>query len=134
MLIHMKLFTFRNPTGNLRQEPKYIVFQSQLLLLFKFCQVCKAENPLIEIVTDGTLVIVNTTCGNPACGKKNNMWKSQPLLPKTKVNAGDFLLSFAILVSGGSPTKVINMFRHMGLATMSNESYYRHQGVCNRSY
>ncbi|XP_046862780.1 uncharacterized protein LOC124456358 [Xenia sp. Carnegie-2017] len=97
------------------------------MLLFKFCHVCKADNPLVEMVTDGTLVVVKTTCGNPACDKRNNIWKSQPLLPNTKVNAGDFLLSFAILVSGGSSTKVINMFRHMGLATISNESFYRHQ-------
>ncbi|XP_046863426.1 uncharacterized protein LOC124457186 [Xenia sp. Carnegie-2017] len=117
----------RNPRENIRKEEKYIVFQSQLMLLFKFCHVCKADNPLAEMVTDGTLVVVKTTCGSPACDERNNIWKSQPLLPNTKVNAGDFLLSFAILVSGGSSTKVINMFRHMGLATISNESFYRHQ-------
>lgn len=101
----MTLSSFRNPRENIRKEEKYIVFQSQLMLLFKFCHVCKADNPLVEMVTDGTLVVVKTTCGNPACDKRNNIWKSQPLLPNTKVNAGDFLLSFAILVSGGLPPK-----------------------------
>ncbi|XP_028408273.1 uncharacterized protein LOC114530875 [Dendronephthya gigantea] len=117
-----------NPTENLRQQPKYIIFLSQLLLLFKFCHYCKADDPLVETTTDGTLLIVRTTCANPVCSRKNNIWRSQPLMPTTKLNACDFLLSFAILVSGGSPTKVLNMFRHMGLVGMCNESYYRHQG------
>ncbi|CAB4018454.1 Hypothetical predicted protein, partial [Paramuricea clavata] len=34
--------------GNLRTEPKRIVFLSQLLLLFNFCHCCKADNPLVE--------------------------------------------------------------------------------------
>ena len=35
-------------------------------------------------------------------------------MPGSKVNAGDFRLSFAILVSEESASKVIHMFEHMG--------------------
>ena len=52
------------------------------------------------------------------------------MMPGSKVNAGDFLQSFSILVSGGSPAKVIHMFQHMGLAGISEETFYRHQRVC----
>ena len=124
-----KRLIFRS-SKNLRQEPKYIVLHSHLLLLFKFCHNGKADNPLLETTTDGTLLVVKTSCANPSCGQQQCVWKSEPLMPRTKVNPSDFLLSFAILLSGGSLTKVVNMFRLMGLAGISMDSYYRHQSVC----
>ena len=65
---------------NLRTEPKHIVFLSQLLLLFKFCHVCKADNPMIEAGGIGTQAAIKSTCGNPAC-RKEQTWYSQPLIP-----------------------------------------------------
>ena len=102
---------FRNSFGhtNLRQEPKFIVFFSQLLLLFKFCHFCKTDNPLVETSTDGSALIVESNCGNVNCGQKRSVWSSQPLMPGSKVNAGDFFQSFSILVLGGSPAKVIHI-------------------------
>ena len=123
---------FRNSLTdrNLRQEPKFIVFLSQLLLLLKFCHFCKTDNPLVETIVDGSALIVESNCGNANCGQKRTVWRSQPMMPGSKVNAGDFLQSFSILVSGGSPAKVIHMFQHMGLAGISEETFYRHQRVC----
>ncbi|XP_044164858.1 glutamic acid-rich protein-like [Acropora millepora] len=43
---------------NLRTEPKHIVFLSQLFLLFKFCHVCKADNPMVEASELGTEAVV----------------------------------------------------------------------------
>jgi hypothetical protein len=83
---------------------------------------------LIEIY--GSALIVESNCGNANCGQKRSVWRSQPMMPRSKVNAGNFLQSFSILVSGGSPAKVINMFQHMGLAEISEETFYRHQRVC----
>ncbi|CAB4027620.1 Hypothetical predicted protein, partial [Paramuricea clavata] len=40
--------------GNIRTEPKFIVFWTQLLLLFKFCHSCKSDNPLIKTRQVGT--------------------------------------------------------------------------------
>ena len=76
---------------NLRTEPKHIVFLSQLLLLFKFCHVCKADNPTVEAGGIGTQAAIKTTCSNPAC-RKEQTWYSQPLIPGTQMLAGNFLL------------------------------------------
>jgi hypothetical protein len=115
---------------NLRKEPKFIVFLSQLLLLFKFCHFCKTDCHLVETTVDGGALIIESNCGNPTCANKRSVWRSQPLMPGSKINAGDFLQSFSILVSGGSPAKVIHMFEHMGLNGISLETFYRHQRVC----
>lgn len=115
---------------NLRQEPKFIVFLSQLLLLFKFCHYCKTDNPLVEARKAGTAVVITTNCPNPKCGRQQDVWRSQPLMPGSRVNAGDFLLCFSILVSGGSPSKVIHLFQQMGLSGISLTTYFEHQRVC----
>ena len=47
---------------NLRTKPKFIVFLSQLLLLFKFCVFCKADNQSIQAKKWGTMIIVRTIC------------------------------------------------------------------------
>ena len=51
-------------------------------------------------------------------------------MPGTKAYAGNFLLCFAILVSGGSASKVIHMFQHMGLSCISLATFFTHQRVC----
>lgn len=56
--------------GNLRTEPKYLVFLSQLLLLFNICPSCKAANALVETAQTGTMVAVHTYCGNPDCKQR----------------------------------------------------------------
>ncbi|CAB4003732.1 THAP domain-containing 5-like [Paramuricea clavata] len=85
--------------NNLRSEPKFIVFFTQLLALFKFCPNCKAENPDVEVHQNGTMAKVKCTCTNPKCNNKNFTWTSQPLIPGTRLRAGNFLLSFAIIVA-----------------------------------
>lgn len=49
---------------NHRTEPKHIVFLSHLLLLFKFCHICKADNPTVETTEIGTEAVVKATCNN----------------------------------------------------------------------
>lgn len=115
--------------GNLRTEPKYIVFLSQLLLLFKFCPTCKTENPLVETHQFGTMAEIRTSCRNFKCSKKECIWRSQPNMTGTKIPAGNFLLSFAILIAGGSATKVLQIFCNMGLACITLNTFFRHQRV-----
>ncbi|KAK3745185.1 hypothetical protein QZH41_008383, partial [Actinostola sp. cb2023] len=112
---------------NLRTEPKHIVFLSKLLLLFHFCHVCKDDNPLVEISQVGTGVVVTTTCNNEKCPKKKNVWHSQPTIPGWDVPAGNFLLCMAVLLVGGSATKVFQMFSHMGLGCVSLNTFFKHQ-------
>jgi len=113
---------------NLRHEPKHIVFLSQLLLLFQFCNFCKSGNPLIETRQVGTMVEVTTTCSNPKC-RRDYTWKSQPNFPGTRIAAGNLLLCFAILLAGGSASKVFQLFRHMGLSCISLTTFFHHQQV-----
>ena len=86
--------------NNLRTQPKFIVFLSQLLLLFKFCPSCKADNPLVETRQAGTMAVITSTCTNKKCNRKDTVWKSQPNIPGTRIPAGNFLLCMSILLSG----------------------------------
>ncbi|XP_068712164.1 uncharacterized protein [Montipora foliosa] len=111
---------------NLRSEPKHIVFLSQLLLLFKFCHICKADNPTVETREIGTEAVVKTSCNNPEC-MKQSIWYSQPLIPGSHIPAGNFLLCLCILLTGGSATKVLQMFKHMGLGCVSLGTFFKYQ-------
>lgn len=113
---------------NLRTEPKHIVFLTQLLLLFKFCHTCKADSPTVEASENGTEAIVKTYCNNPKCNKKDT-WYSQPLMPGSRIPAGNFLLCLSILLAGGSATKVFRAFSHMGLGCVSLNTFFKYQRV-----
>ena len=114
---------------NIRTEPKFIVFFTSLLALFKFCPNCKADDPLVEVYEAGTMAQVKCTCTNEACKNKETIWNSQPYLPNTKIPAGNFLLSFAILIAGTSASKVVRVFQHMGTKCISLSTFFRHQRV-----
>ena len=111
---------------NLRTEPKYVVFLSQLLLLFQICRLCKSDNPEIELQKCGTNISVKSRCHS--CNREFD-WSCQPYLPGSQIRAGNFLLSFAIPVSGGSPGKVVKLFSHMGLGCISLKTYFVYQRV-----
>ena len=113
----------------MRTKPKYIVFLSQLLLLSQVCRSCKGNNVLVETTQHGTLVIVETHCGNPDFVEKEFVWRSQPKIAGTKAVAGNILLSFAILLAGASASKVFRVFSHMGLLCHSLRQFFRHQKV-----
>ena len=83
------------------------------------CCCCLMSDPSVKFLTlwwtlskFGTMVQVSTTCCNKKCLKRENTWKSQPHMTGTLIPAGNFLLSFAILVAGGSPSKLLRIFRH----------------------
>ena len=113
---------------NLRTEPKFIVFFSQLLTLFQICRVCKSDKTLVEVNSHGTMAEVKTTCVNPDCGERTT-WFSQPYFPGTKIAAGNLLLSFGILVAGTSATKVFRVLKHMGMTCVSVTTFFKYQRV-----
>ena len=96
-------------------EPKFLVFYSMLLSLFSmFCFRCKSTNPRVEMKQNGTMVTVIQHCKH--CEGHPFTWKSQPYhLVLGKYPAGNILLSFAVLLAGASISKVLLVFRHMGL-------------------
>lgn len=115
--------------NNIRTEPKHIVFLSKLLLLFQFCHFCCTGNkPNVTATQSGTAVTIRTTCTNSGC-RKEFTWTSQPLMPGTKLPAGNFLICMATLFAGGSFTKVKTIFQRMGLACGSLNTFFKHQRV-----
>ncbi|XP_068757455.1 uncharacterized protein [Montipora capricornis] len=112
---------------NLRTEPKHMVFLSQLLLLFKFCHICKTDNPAVVVRQVGTEAVVTTTCSNPKCQGQVHTWHSQPAMPGTGIPAANFLLCMAILLAGGSASKVFQIFSHMGLGCVSLNTFFKYQ-------
>ena len=73
----------------------------------------------------GTLVIVNQHCSK--CGDYCYEWRSQPNTLGGKHAAGNVLLSFAILLAGASISKVLLVFRYMGLSAYSTRTFFAHQ-------
>ena len=84
---------------NIHKQPKFIVFLSQLPVLFKFCSFCKGNYLHVETTHFVTMAIMKSLCRNTAC-QEELLWKSQPLMLGTKIPAGNSCLSFAILVAG----------------------------------
>ena len=111
---------------DLRSKPKHIVFLSNLPLPFKFCHVCKADNPLVVANGVGTEAVVKTTCTK--C-KKENMWHSQPTMPESSTPVGNFSPCMAILLAGGLASKVLQIFSHTGLGCVSLNTFFKSQRV-----
>lgn len=106
-----------------------LCFLSQLIVLFNFCRICKADNPSVEAREIGAKAIVTSTCCNPECPKPVNHWHSQPNIPYSGIAAGNFLLCMAILLAGGSASKVFKIFAHMGLGCVSLNTFFKCQRV-----
>ncbi len=95
-----------------------------LVSLFSlFCFKCKTGSPNVNVKVRGTMAIVEQTC--KSC-EGSYTWRSQPLV-LGKYPAGNILLSFAILMSGSSISKVLLLFRHLGLKLYSVRTFFYHQ-------
>ena len=76
------------------------------------------------------MVTVKTSCHNSNCPQRERVWYSQPKMPGTRIPAGNFLLSFAILVAGGSASKTLQILKHMGLSSMNLSTFFKNQRIC----
>ena len=95
-----------------------------LVSLFSlFCFNCKAHSLSVSVKVHGTMATVKQTCKMCKVGYK---WRSQPLV-LGKYPAGNILLSFSILMSGSSISKVLLLFRHMSLKMYSGRTFFYHQ-------
>lgn len=107
------------------EEPKFIVFFSTLLALFSiFCFKCKERKPKVTMKQRGTMVIVKQHC--LSCGGDPFIWRSQPFM-FGRYPAGNVLLSFSVLMAGASISKILLVFRHVGLAVFSARTFFFHQ-------
>lgn len=107
-----------------QDEPKLIVFYSALMTVFSlFCFICKANNPKVSMDSCGTMVTVTQQC--QSC-KKNVKWRSQPFI-LGRYPAGNVLLSFAVLMAAASISKLLLVFKHMGLNVYESRTSFYHQ-------
>ena len=88
-----------------------------------FCFNCKADRPEVNMKKNGTMVIVEQECSRCVSGFK---WRSQPHIFR-RYPAGNVLLSFGTLMAEASLSKVLLVFRHMGLCCFSPRTFFRHQ-------
>ena len=124
MLQHI-LCNYRvEPGTSSTDEPKFVVFYSMLMSLFSmFCFKCKNDAPTVAMKVHGTMVTVHQKCNH--CGGTFK-WRSQPLV-LGRYPAGNILLSFATLMAGASISKILLVFKHMGLAVFTARAFYQHQ-------
>lgn len=107
------------------EEPKFMVFFSMLIHLFTlFCFRCKLEKPTVTVKKNGTMATVTQSCA--LCGKDSFTWKSQPYI-FGKYPAGNMIISFAILMSGVNISKVMLLFKHIGLSMFAARTFFYHQ-------
>jgi hypothetical protein len=102
---------------------KYLVFEEQLDRLFKFCPDCQSCITSTEKRITGTALTVSYTChlGH------NNIWHSQPYIRLMPV--GNLLLSAAILLSGSTYAKTIQMANMLHMPILSKSEFYRIQNT-----
>ncbi|KAG1671208.1 hypothetical protein GQR58_016540 [Nymphon striatum] len=75
-----------------------------------------------SIQQKGSAISVHQTC--TGCDV-THQWRSQPDIADTP--AGNLKLSSAILFSGSCVAKILNLMRHMGIPTITEQTIYMHQ-------
>lgn len=105
------------------EEAKYIVFESKLFDLFKVCPSCGSGNVELDKRVVGTLIAISREC--LTCDERSETWESQPYFGNTP--AGNILLSGAVLFAGGSCATTLRILDHLGVASISERTFYRHQ-------
>ena len=105
------------------KEKKYIVFESNLLELFRRCPRCGISTEPSSY-TIGTFVGIVQQC--EVCNYSQK-WASQPI--SNNIPMGNLLLSASILFAGALPTKTLRVFQILNCATVSLSTYYSHQNT-----
>ena len=99
-------------------DRKFIVFESQLMMLFKRCRSCGLEMVKLKTSTSGTLLEVSGICPDGHV----LFWQSQPVV--IHIPAGNLLLAAAILLSGQTFTSFANLADVLNLVMFGERHYY----------
>ena len=95
------------------KERQFLVAESCLLELLSKCKHC-GDNACVTLKSFvGTMIVVEVLCAKV----HDYVWRSQVL--SNSMPWGNLLLSSAILFSGSSPAKVINLFSHLNVAVFT---------------
>ena len=103
------------------REPKFLVFWTCLMSLFRFCFTCFQKTTITCVKTRGTLITVTMTCPK----KHVHKWQSQPII--NGMGAGNLLLSASILYSGNTFTRISEMLSSINVVAFSRTLYYQIQ-------
>ena len=105
----------------LPKQKKFIVFENELLKLFKFCQQCGSPTDTTTMIQHGSMATVKTSC------MSGHMvtWKSQPQVKGTA--AGNLLITAAIVFSGNTYKHAADFAKQLNLQFISSSYYYKIQ-------
>ena len=105
----------------LPKQKKFIVFENELLKLFKFCQQCGSPTDATTTTQHGSMITVKISC----MSGHTVTWESQPRVKGTA--AGNLLIIAAIVFSGNTFKHTADFAKHLNLKFVSSSSYYRIQ-------
>jgi len=100
-----------------------LVYETQLLKLFKYCPKCGMPITSVHTTRVGTMLTVGFKCQ----GHCNQTWRSQPML--YHMPAGNLLLASSILLSGGTFAQISRMMAIMHTPCISASQYHRIQAT-----
>ena len=107
----------------MKREQKYVVFESSLVELLNFCRDCGASAKVRKNFVRGTFIELESVCS--LCEDHRRVWRNQPV--HNSLPVGNLLLAGAILFSGSSPVKAINMLKFNRIATFCLRTFFRLQ-------
>ena len=113
----------------------FIVFESQLNELFKFCQKCKSPVCELTKTTKGSMVTIKTLCSQ----HHDYTWQSQPTSTHKNIPAGNLLIPAAIVCTGGTFQDLSNFAEALQLNFISRSIFFDMQDniilpVINKQY
>lgn len=103
------------------EEKQFMVSESALAELLSVCRYCSGEAVALIKNTRGSMVVTNTVCLNGHV----SIWKSQSC--HNTLPWGNLMTATAILCSGSNSSKVLQMFQHLNMQTISSRTYNRLQ-------
>lgn len=101
--------------------PKYLIFESCLLELFRLCHCCGSFIADTNITRSGSLVTITTTCLNSHV----KVWNSQPII--NNIPVGNMLICSSILFTGSTYTHINNFASSLGIKFISKSVFYKQQ-------
>ena len=118
-------FLYRESPQNApaHQQKLFLVAESSLFELFRFCPVCRSECDSTINSRIGTKITMTQKC--PSCSF-SKCWDSQPSVGDISP-VGNIMMSSAILFGGASPAKVLRVMKHMNVPTIAYSTFMQHQ-------
>lgn len=112
----------RKSTQSVGKGHFFLVMESCLLLLFKFCDLCMGPVEAVVWKTVGTFIRIRKQCRD--CGSIT-FWDSQEFV--SSIPEGNLKLSAGILFSGSKPSQALRLFNHIKCPVITLRTFTRHQ-------